>query len=313
MFANELSDRLKVIACLERPNMSHSEAFENGSSGSQFRLPVLIKDDWAKVRKLLKAGPDDAQVVFRGPEADVATALDTIAERCRLAFDGVPFETRKSFSDGTTIFERVLPGADRMYPDTDSAPIPIEENEIEEIAGDLPVAVDYRLKQLKEWGVPEDTYNYLLRRNLVWIIEKIADDFDQPARFVGTLFGHTLRHFETRVTPAATFKYYTIYGLFKFLAGNGLDRLIAREMINELYAHPKMVFESVLTAIGYKKHSQKDILSHLPDLKKKFAEIRKSDRPEAQIDWIMGHLRKIAIGNVPLDELRAEVARGIKA
>ncbi|MCP4566573.1 MAG: Glu-tRNA(Gln) amidotransferase subunit GatE, partial [FCB group bacterium] len=141
MFANELSDRLKVIACLERPNMSHSEAFERGGTGSQFRLPVLIEEDWAKVRKLLKAGPEDAQIVFRGPEADVATALDTIAERCRLAFDGVPFETRKSFSDGTTIFERVLPGADRMYPDTDSAPIPIEENEIEEIAGDLPVAV----------------------------------------------------------------------------------------------------------------------------------------------------------------------------
>ena len=28
MFADEISDRLKVIACLEKPNMLHSEALE---------------------------------------------------------------------------------------------------------------------------------------------------------------------------------------------------------------------------------------------------------------------------------------------
>ena len=28
MFADEISDRLKVIACIEKPNMTHSETFE---------------------------------------------------------------------------------------------------------------------------------------------------------------------------------------------------------------------------------------------------------------------------------------------
>ena len=136
------------------------------------------------------------------------------------------------------------------------------------------------------------------------------DDFNEPAKFIGTLFGHTLRHIESRVTPAAPFKYYTVYGLFKFLKAGELDRSIATKMLPELYAHPKMVFDSVLSAVGYKKYTRAEILSHLPDLIKKFGEIRKSDKPEAEIDWIMGNLRKIALGNMPLKELYAEVAKG---
>jgi glutamyl-tRNA(Gln) amidotransferase subunit E len=306
MFADEISDRLKVVACLEKPNMIHSETFEPFSG-----VDPLGEDDWSAVRKLLKAGNNDGQIILWGPEEDIETALETIEERCRLAFEGVPNETRKSFPDGTTIFERVLPGPDRMYPDTDSAPIPIDDEKIEEIGKGLPDEVDHRLDQLRKWDVPEDTYHYLLKRNLVWIIQKIVEDFNQPAKFVGTLFGHTLRHIEARVTPAAEFSYYTIYGLFKFLHGRKLERTIAVEMLPELYAHPKMVFESVLTTIGYKRSGKDEILSHVAALRKKFAEIRKSSSSRAEIDWIMGNLRKIAVGNIPLSELSADLEKEI--
>jgi len=299
MFANELSDRLKVIACLERPNMTHSESFAIEDSA-----PVLADTHWDMIRSQLNAAADDAQILFWGPAADVKTALETIEERCKLAFECVPNETRKSLSDGTTLFERVLPGPDRMYPDTDSAPIPIEDEQIELIRKDLPESVENRLRQLRSWGVPEDTYDYLLRRNLVWIIEKIVNDFDMPAKYVGTVFGHDLRHVETRITPGTDFKYYTLYGLFKFIAGHKLDPAIARAMLPELYAHPQMVFDSVLTAIGFKQYSKEQILANLPDLKKKFTEIRTSATDRAEIDWIMGRLRPLALGNISLPELR---------
>jgi len=305
-FADEIGERLKVIACIERPNMTYSEAFMPA-----YGIDPLSGDDWRAVRKMLGSKAGDAQIVLWGPEDDIKTALETIEERCRLAFDGVPNETRKSLPDGTTIFERVLPGPDRMYPDTDSAPIPIGEDQIEDIRKGLPEAVDSRLAQLREWGVPEDAYNYLLKRNLVWIIQKIVNDFDQPPVFVGTLFGHTLRHIESRLTPAAEFKYYTISGLFKFLHGRKVDTAIAKEMLPELYSHPKMVFESVLTTIGYARHSREEILSYLPALRKKFAEIRKSKNTRAERDWIMGNLRKIALGNIPLDELSATIEKEI--
>ncbi|MBM4399686.1 MAG: Glu-tRNA(Gln) amidotransferase subunit GatE, partial [Candidatus Cloacimonetes bacterium] len=101
-FANEISDRLKVIACLEKPNMYHSEELN----------PTLEDKDWDKVRSILKAGDNDAQILLWTPEEDMQTAVETITERCQLAFKGVPNETRKSRANGTTLFERVLPGPD---------------------------------------------------------------------------------------------------------------------------------------------------------------------------------------------------------
>jgi glutamyl-tRNA(Gln) amidotransferase subunit E len=306
MFADELSDRIKVIACIEKPNMTHSEAFVPGSN-----FVCLDQRDRQTVKKLLAAEPLDAQIVIWGPPEDIRTAIETIEERCRLAFVGIPNETRKGLPDGTTIFERVLPGPDRMYPDTDSAPIPIEDAHIERIRGQLPIMLDRRLAQLQAWGVPTDAYGYIFRRNLVWIIEKIAADFDQPPKQVATLFGHTLRHIETRMTPSAEFNYYSLYGLFKFIHARKLDAAIAREMLPELYAHPKMVFESILTTIGYRKRNIEDVLSYVPALRKKFAEIRTSKQPQAEIDWIMGQVRAVAVGNISLRDLRTRIEEGI--
>ncbi|GAG11005.1 unnamed protein product, partial [marine sediment metagenome] len=139
VFANEISDRLKVIACLEKPNMLHSEQ----------RQPVLSDRLLASVRRHLGSEPQDAQILIWGASADIDTAVEAIEERCRLAFDGVPNETRKALRDGTTIFERVLPGPDRMYPDTDSAPIPIENEIIDKKRMQVPVSVRDRLTQLR--------------------------------------------------------------------------------------------------------------------------------------------------------------------
>ena len=133
--AEEISDRLKVIACIEKPNMTHSEDLE----------PVMTSKEFDRIREFLKAGSDDAQIVLWGPSADIPTALETVEERIQLAFEGVPNETRKTFPDGTNIFERVLPGRDRMYPDTDSEPIPLTEEYIDSLSKRVPVLISRKV------------------------------------------------------------------------------------------------------------------------------------------------------------------------
>jgi len=158
MFANEISDRLKVIACLEKPNMVHSESI----------VPEVEVENWQKVANLLSTGKNDAVLIFWGPQEDMKTALETIEERCRMAFEGVPNETRKSFENGTTIFERVLPGADRMYPDTDSAPIPLEDDYIDSLSKNLPEDIIDRFNQLRKWNVPDGHLHlYFTRRTII--------------------------------------------------------------------------------------------------------------------------------------------------
>jgi glutamyl-tRNA(Gln) amidotransferase subunit E len=293
MFANEIEDRLKVIACLEKPFMLHSEEFES----------PLSESEWNEIVFMLEAKSDDAQLVFWGGQEDIKTALETIEERCLMAFAGVPNETRKSFENGTTIFERVLPGADRMYPDTDSAPIPLDNDHIEELKKDLPSDIIERYHNLKKWNVPEDTYTFIFSKNHFRLVERIINELSIDPVFAGSFIGHTLKFVQGHYKPAEAFNCKIIYAMFKFLKEQNLDLELTKKMIPVLYEFPKMDFESVLESINFKRISKEKILSHIPFLKNKFNTIKKSDNEQNMINWIMGELREEAVGNISLNEL----------
>ncbi len=297
IFANEISDRLKVIACLEKPNLSHSEEI----------IKTINSDNFKKLKQLFKTGDNDAQIIFWAPDEDITTALETIEERCKMAFIGVPEETRKYLSDGTTIFERVLPGADRMYPDTDSAPIPLENDYIENIQNNLPSEIIDRYKQLIKWDIPEDTYTYIFRNNLYHILKKIIIDLNINPKFIGTFFGHKLKFIEGHYKSAEIFNYDKIYLLFKFITENDLEIQLSKKMLPLVYQYPKMDFESILTSIEFKKTSYDDIISKIPFLKKKYTEIRISQNNDAETNWIMGELQKSALGNISPKKLIEEL------
>jgi len=222
----------------------------------------------------------------------------------------VPNETRKSLKDGTTIFERVLPGPDRMYPDTDSPPISISEEKIDGIRKVLPDSVRNRVNRMQEWNIPTDTYTYILKRNLFPVLEKIIGEFDECPVYVGTLFGHNLKNIEGRLVSDGAFDYRKIGSLFAFVRERQLDKEIIKYMLPVLYQHPNMDLESVLTTANYRKNTRDQILSDLPALKEKYREMRTSSDPEAETRWIMGQLRPLAVGNIDLSELRDLVNGG---
>ena len=292
-FADELEGRLKVIACLEKPNMVHSEDMN----------PVFNEDMLKKRSKLLGSTEDDAQIVFWASEEDIQTAKETIEERCKMTFEGVPNETRKALKDGTTIFERVLPGADRMYPDTDSAPIPVEDEYIESIRAKLPVELKERLIQLNKWQIPEDCFTYILKNNLMPLLEKMIKETKVESKWLGTLFGHRMKYIEGQIIPSEDFSYELINKLIKFLQKQKIDLDIAENMLPIICLNPQMEFESVLNSLEYEKYPKEKILKNVASLQSMFPKINKSKNPKAAEKWIMGNLRPIALGNIPLKEL----------
>jgi len=296
-FTDELTDRLKVIACLEKPNLVHSEDLK----------PVFDEKMLKKRSRLLKAGEMDAQLVFWTSEYDLETAKQTIEERCRMAFEGVPNETRKSFADGTTIFERVLPGADRMYPDTDSAPIPIKDEEIENLRKNLPLDLSFRLQQLEDWKIPSDTHHYLLRNNLVPLIEKINQKLEYSPLFTATLLAHRLKSIEGRKKPVNNFNYDKLFELFSYANNKKLDKGILAEMIPVYYENSNIEIESILEIIKFKKYSRKKIFSQIEGVRRIFRANDHPDHLKKEANWIMGNLRNIALGNIDPQELMQEI------
>jgi glutamyl-tRNA(Gln) amidotransferase subunit E len=132
-FAREISDRVRVIACLDQlPNMTHSD-----TGGETFSSA-----EWKRIKNKTGCAEKDVAVVVWGDSTDVETAVDEIEIRARESLTGVINETRQALPDGTTGFERILPGPDRMYPDTDLPPLAITEERIERIREILPPTPD---------------------------------------------------------------------------------------------------------------------------------------------------------------------------
>ncbi len=144
-FSDELAGRVRVIACLDdRPNLLHTD-----------QLPAhgMSVEEGEAIRSTLEADADDAVLITWGPGRDVDTALEEIVLRCLDAFEGVPSETRQAFSDGVTDFERILPGPDRMYPDTDITSTVIDDARVERIRGHLTPVPDELEAMAIEAGV----------------------------------------------------------------------------------------------------------------------------------------------------------------
>jgi len=169
-FADEFSGRVRVIACLDQmPNIA----------SSRMLMPQFGEAVNNALNKEFEATENDVIVLTWGPAEDVITAMNEIIIRAEEAFDGVPNETRQHLGDYTTTFERILPGPNRMYPDTDSPPVVIPACTVTGFEQSLPKrAWDFEMKWEKQ-GVPPviarkavvspllDLFDKLVERNTV--------------------------------------------------------------------------------------------------------------------------------------------------
>jgi glutamyl-tRNA(Gln) amidotransferase subunit E len=165
-FAREFSDRIRVIACLTAlPNMVHSDT----------AAEALTARDWKHLRRKTGASESDALILVWGSEHDTRTACEEIAIRAREAAEGIPSDTRQALKDGTNGFERVLPGPQRMYPDTDLPPIEIKTERLERIREQMPPFVWEREARYRAMKLPPDVIAPLCMSPRADLFDRIVD------------------------------------------------------------------------------------------------------------------------------------------
>ncbi len=186
-FAHEISGRIRVIACLDQiPNLFHTDHYPDY---------VGAHIDLRRIRNVFRVQDKDAVIVTWGLEKDTVTACNEIRDRFIDAFDGVPNETRQHLQVGLTDFERILPGADRMYPDTDHPPLRILPARADSIKIGLPEKTYEVEKRLRSYGLPEDTIEYLALSRHLGLIEELARA-DADMKLAGRIIGQTKRSLE---------------------------------------------------------------------------------------------------------------------
>lgn len=221
-FSREISDRVRVIACLTTiPNIIHSDS--KGES--------LSSAEWAKLRKAAGATEEDTLVLVWGSEQDVATASKEIIIRAKEATIGVPSETRQALRDGTNGFERILPGPERMYPDTDLPPKRITSDKLKELSEKLPEKIWLREDRYRKLKLPEDVIEVLSVSRFAKLFDKLTLDMKLNPVFVSVALIQHLKHLKRtglntdRITDETLEKIFCAYKDGK-LSRNGVLRLI---------------------------------------------------------------------------------------
>ncbi len=167
-FSREISDRVRVIACLTTlPNIAHSD---NPSE-------TLSSSEWQAVKNALSASDEDTVVLVWGLDTDAVMGANEIVIRAREATIGVPSETRQALRDGTNGFERILPGPDRMYPDTDLPPKRITDDRLARIRTTLPSPVWERERWYRELQLPPDVIQPLASSGFAGLFERAVTEW----------------------------------------------------------------------------------------------------------------------------------------
>lgn len=287
-FADELAGRVRVIATLDQqPILLHSEKWPDYDGSVQ---------ELRRLKKKMRVTDADALVVVWGAEQDTVTAAEEIRLRYVDALGGVPHETRQPLPDGTTSFERILPGPERMYPDTDSPPQRVTRERVEKLRLTLPEPPWKREARYAAAGVARDTIRYLIRRGGAELVDLVVEECGTGLRRASIFFGEEvkgLRRSGIDVDAVPAERWVELFRSFR----QRPERYEARrEAVKKLAARPDRAVEEILA----------ELLAPEPDgWKERWTETARRENadgamtPGQHFQDLMGRVMKELRGRVP--------------
>ncbi|MFH1063839.1 MAG: Glu-tRNA(Gln) amidotransferase subunit GatE [Candidatus Woesearchaeota archaeon] len=157
---------------------------------------------------------DEGFAIIVSGKAQGETAMGHVIERARLCLSGVPREVRKANQDGTTSYMRPMPGAARMYPETDIPPIRPDVSGIE-----LPELLTEKKDRFKEkHNLAEDLARDLSKSGKHEVFEDFTERFGnvKPAFIAETMISapkNLKRQYNVDVSALSDAHFEKIFGL----------------------------------------------------------------------------------------------------
>ena len=147
------------------------------------------------VKQRLHVGSNDVFVLALGNEPMVDAALHAVLRRVTMYLEGVPEEVRRSLPDNTTEYMRPLPGAARMYPETDVPPVRITSERIRWIH--LPEKPNEKRQRLSnQYNLNFEQINQLLSSGYEDDLEKYVTQFPDLVSVILRTYLNTLVELE---------------------------------------------------------------------------------------------------------------------
>ncbi len=144
----------------------------------------ITEEEKQILSRALNCGEKDAFVLVVARPAVAEKALDRVLQRAEQTIDGVPREVRAA--EGTnTRFLRPMPGAARLYPETDIPPIKITKDFLGDVKSALPKTLVEREKELSK-VMPAELARQIIRSRNYDLFEEIISEIKTDPKLVAT-------------------------------------------------------------------------------------------------------------------------------
>ncbi|MBN1334925.1 MAG: Glu-tRNA(Gln) amidotransferase subunit GatE [Deltaproteobacteria bacterium] len=306
-FLDELSGRIRVIACLDQPPIVLS-----GAALPDFAGRHRVAE---RIRKRVRPGQQDDWFLVFGPEDDCRTAAEEIRLRFVDALRGVPKETRQALVGGYTTFERILPGPDRMYPDTDSPPTRITPERVAAIRARLKPAPWERLDRYAGWGVPEETAHWLLRRGGADIVDAAVERTGVSGRLAAIVVGQQAKALARKGIPVESLDIDRWVQAFDLLTAGRIPREGLAPVLTALARDPGLDAEGAARAADVGLLPRGEWMARIHDLGWEAYRPGHTDSPDKRLRFLAGQAMHALRGKAParevLEVLQQKVAQEV--
>ena len=174
----ELSEKAKAVGV---SGLFHTDELPNYG---------ITADEVEKLRKAVGAEADDAVIMISGRDVVVKRAAASVIQRAELVLVTIPQETRYALPDGNNSYMRPLPGAARMYPETDLPTFAISRETYRNLL--VPeLLTDKAKRYMKEYGLNSEFADTLAFSKYMTLFEKMAEKYKGNEAVTPTLLART--------------------------------------------------------------------------------------------------------------------------
>jgi Glu-tRNA(Gln) amidotransferase subunit E-like FAD-binding protein len=158
-------------------------------------------------------------------------------------------ETRAANIDGTTRFMRPMPGAARMYPETDVPPVVLDDNFVKNIKDNLPEPWTDKIERFeKKLGLPKDIALQMIGSDYLQLFEKAIEKYPKVgAMVVANVFTSTLKDIARRKVDVKMIEERHLMQIFSELEKKHIVKEAIPELLVFFAANPN---EPIGAALG---------------------------------------------------------------
>ncbi len=220
----------------------------------------ITAEEVEELRKVVKAGEEDAVVFVADKPESCRDALKAVVERARAALKGVPAETRAPNADGTTRYMRPRPGAARMYPETDIPPIQITKDYVDKVKLRLPEPPEQKLERLtKTYGLNQKLAKQILDSDYAELFETIAKESKVSPTTIAAFLTETIKALKRDGIHVEKVFDSHIKEVFNAVGSGRMTKEVVPEIITWLSQHEGSTVEDASKGIGLKMLSNEEL------------------------------------------------------